>query len=246
MHAGAFETNVHVTQTDSNIFLVVDSSIHPGISNFVSSRTFKLNCLLPDTGEPVPLPFRMSAFVPTNLVIVGGMLMPNPTVRNKTYYAPPTCPLNLNLQMASVIFWQWANQTLNGTFTARFFLSKCPFSWSDTEYLPVCVNYSNANKSIQMTPSEIACWCYLFVSPPMYPRLHVKSYRWSVDFSGLQGHSYHANWIWIAYATATITSVSLAVGLNKIVPRLRSLSPAAKALAQVRLNLFSSQNIRMC
>ncbi|KAK4050590.1 Sideroflexin FSF1 [Microbotryomycetes sp. JL201] len=77
---------------------LVDSSIHP------------------DTGLPVPLPFRMSAFVPTNLIIVGGMLMPNPTLK-------------------SVIFWQWANQSLN-----------------------VCVNYSNANKSIQMSNSEIASY----------------------------------------------------------------------------------------
>ncbi|GAA6010685.1 hypothetical protein JCM10207_005797 [Rhodosporidiobolus poonsookiae] len=75
---------------------LVDSSIHP------------------DTGEPVPLPFRLSAFVPTNLVIVAGMLMPNPSLK-------------------SVIFWQWANQSLN-----------------------VCVNYSNANKSISMSTSEIA------------------------------------------------------------------------------------------
>uniref|UniRef100_A0A0K3CIP3 BY PROTMAP: gi/472580684/gb/EMS18468.1/ mitochondrial carrier protein, tricarboxylate/iron carrier [Rhodosporidium toruloides NP11] gi/647397170/emb/CDR39996.1/ RHTO0S04e12992g1_1 [Rhodosporidium t... n=1 Tax=Rhodotorula toruloides TaxID=5286 RepID=A0A0K3CIP3_RHOTO len=75
---------------------LVDSSIHP------------------DTGEPVPLPFRLSAFVPTNLVIVAGMLAPNPSLK-------------------SVIFWQWANQSLN-----------------------VCVNYSNANKSIKMSTSEIA------------------------------------------------------------------------------------------
>ncbi|GAA5970169.1 hypothetical protein JCM8115_000763 [Rhodotorula mucilaginosa] len=75
---------------------LVDSSIHP------------------DTGEPVPLPFRLSAFVPTNLVIVAGMLMPNPSLK-------------------SVIFWQWANQSLN-----------------------VAVNYSNANKSISMSTGEIA------------------------------------------------------------------------------------------
>ncbi|KAI9636214.1 Tricarboxylate/iron carrier [Dioszegia hungarica] len=69
--------------------------------------------LHPDTGKPVPLPFRMSAFVPTNLIICAGMLMPNASLR-------------------SVIFWQWANQTLN-----------------------VAVNYSNANKSIVMTPQEV-------------------------------------------------------------------------------------------
>ena len=51
--------------------------------------------LHPDTGLPVPLPFRMSAFVPTNLIIIAGMLMPNPSLK-------------------SVIFWQWANQSLNG------------------------------------------------------------------------------------------------------------------------------------
>lgn len=68
----------------------------------------------PDTGKPVPLPFRMSAFVPTNLIICAGMLMPNPSLR-------------------SIIFWQWANQSLN-----------------------VCVNNANANKSIEMTTEEIA------------------------------------------------------------------------------------------
>ncbi|WVW78238.1 hypothetical protein I302_100191 [Kwoniella bestiolae CBS 10118] len=67
----------------------------------------------PDTGKPVPLPFRMSAFVPTNLIICAGMLMPDASLK-------------------SVIFWQWANQTLN-----------------------VAVNFSNANKSIEMTPQEI-------------------------------------------------------------------------------------------
>ena len=37
----------------------------------------------------------MSAFVPTNILIIGGMLMPNPSLKG-------------------VIFWQWANQSLNG------------------------------------------------------------------------------------------------------------------------------------
>ncbi|KZO98330.1 mitochondrion protein [Calocera viscosa TUFC12733] len=67
----------------------------------------------PDTGEPVFLPFRLSAFVPTNLIICAGMLMPNPSLR-------------------SVIFWQWANQSLN-----------------------VGVNFANANKSMPMSMSEV-------------------------------------------------------------------------------------------
>lgn len=109
---------------------MVDSSIHP------------------DTKEPVPLPFRMSAFVPTNLIICAGMLLPNPS-------------------LPSIIGWQWANQTLN-----------------------VCVNYSNANKSIAMSNSEIAT----------------------------------------AYLSATCTSVGLAVGLNRLVPKLGFLSPGARQL----------------
>ena len=34
----------------------------------------------PDTGEKIVLPFRMSSFVPTNVLIVAGMLVPNPSV----------------------------------------------------------------------------------------------------------------------------------------------------------------------
>ncbi len=55
---------------------LVDSSVHP------------------DTGEVILLPFRMAAFVPTNLLVVGGMLMPNPS-------------------LAGIVFWQWVNQSLN-------------------------------------------------------------------------------------------------------------------------------------
>lgn len=66
------------------------------------------------------------------------MLMPNPT-------------------LPAVIFWQWANQTLN-----------------------VAVNHANANKSIEMTPQELGT----------------------------------------AYVAATATSVLLAVGLTRAVPRL--------------------------
>ncbi|BEI87322.1 uncharacterized protein CcaverHIS019_0100400 [Cutaneotrichosporon cavernicola] len=101
----------------------------------------------PDTGKPVTLPFRMSAFVPTNLLICAGMLMPNPS-------------------LPAVIFWQWANQTLN-----------------------VAVNHANANKSIEMTPTELGT----------------------------------------AYVAATATSVLLAVGLTRVVPRL-PLAAGTKAL----------------
>jgi hypothetical protein len=75
------------------------------------------------------------------------MLMPNPSLK-------------------AVIFWQWANQTLN-----------------------VAVNHANANKSIEMTPSELGT----------------------------------------AYVAATATSVLLAVGLTRAVPRL-PLAAGTKAL----------------
>ncbi|CAG8665125.1 33591_t:CDS:2, partial [Racocetra persica] len=69
----------------------------------------------PDTGEPIFLPFRMSCFVPTNLVIAAGMLIPK------------------NPSMKSIIFWQWANQSVN-----------------------VAINYSNANKTTMMSMKETA------------------------------------------------------------------------------------------
>ncbi|KAK5163469.1 Sideroflexin FSF1 [Saxophila tyrrhenica] len=50
--------------------------------------------LHPDTGQPVVLPFRMSCFVISNLVVTAGMLSPN-------------------LSTTGTVAWQWANQSLN-------------------------------------------------------------------------------------------------------------------------------------
>ncbi|KAK4545336.1 hypothetical protein LTR36_003516 [Oleoguttula mirabilis] len=50
--------------------------------------------LHPDTGEPVLLPFRMSCFVLSNLVVTAGMLTPN-------------------LSTTGTVAWQVANQSLN-------------------------------------------------------------------------------------------------------------------------------------
>ncbi|KAJ9616759.1 Sideroflexin FSF1 [Cladophialophora chaetospira] len=55
---------------------VVDSTLHP------------------DTGQPVFLPFRMSCFVISNLIVTAGMLQPNMTT-------------------TSTVAWQWINQSLN-------------------------------------------------------------------------------------------------------------------------------------
>lgn len=57
---------------------IVDSTLHPGtllFSKFISYRQKRL--MQPaDTGEPVFLPFRMSSFVLSNLVVTAGMLTP--------------------------------------------------------------------------------------------------------------------------------------------------------------------------
>jgi len=52
--------------------------------------------LHPDTGEPIPLPFRMSAFMPVNLPVTAGML--------------------LSTTVPSQLFFQWLNQTYNSAF----------------------------------------------------------------------------------------------------------------------------------
>eukprot|EP01112_Ceratiomyxa_fruticulosa_P022753 TRINITY_DN8443_c0_g1_i1.p1 TRINITY_DN8443_c0_g1~~TRINITY_DN8443_c0_g1_i1.p1 ORF type:complete len:364 (-),score=72.32 TRINITY_DN8443_c0_g1_i1:47-1087(-) len=48
----------------------------------------------PDTGEVIPLPFRMSAFLPMNVFICAGLLIPNPSA-------------------LTLVFWQWINQSYN-------------------------------------------------------------------------------------------------------------------------------------
>ncbi|KAJ3175195.1 hypothetical protein HDU87_006430 [Geranomyces variabilis] len=68
----------------------------------------------PDTGEKILLPFRMASFVPTNVAIVAGMLMPNPST-------------------ATILFFQWINQSVNVAF-----------------------NYFNANKTTVMDMNETA------------------------------------------------------------------------------------------
>lgn len=108
---------------------VVDSTLHP------------------DTGEPVFLPFRMSAFVLSNLVVTAGMLTPGMSTKG-------------------VVAWQVINQSLN-----------------------VCINNANANKSSPLSTETL-----------------VKSYCYAVG-----------------------ASVSVAIGLNAMVPRLK-VSPATRTI----------------
>ncbi|KAI1842698.1 hypothetical protein JX265_002696 [Neoarthrinium moseri] len=66
--------------------------------------------LHPDTGEPVLLPFRMSCFVLSNLVVTAGMLTPG-------------------LGTAGTIGWQVANQSLNVAINNANANKSSPLSW---------------------------------------------------------------------------------------------------------------------
>lgn len=109
---------------------IVDSTIHP------------------DTGQPVFLPFRMSCFVLTNLVVTAGMLTPN-------------------LGTRGTLFWQITNQSLN-----------------------VAINSANANKSSPLTLADLTR----------------------------------------NYFAAVSASCTVALGLNSLVPRLKSLSPNTRTI----------------
>ncbi|EGC37114.1 hypothetical protein DICPUDRAFT_77275 [Dictyostelium purpureum] len=48
----------------------------------------------PDTGNPIALPFRMSSFLPINVIVCAGLILPNASI-------------------GTTIFWQWINQSYN-------------------------------------------------------------------------------------------------------------------------------------
>ena len=56
---------------------IVDSTLHPGLLSHDERRSWTNDA---DTGEPVFLPFRMSCFVLSNLVVTAGMLTPGLSV----------------------------------------------------------------------------------------------------------------------------------------------------------------------
>nr|CAB3266025.1 sideroflexin-5-like [Phallusia mammillata] len=59
-----------------------------------SAQKIKQAIIHPDTGKKIPMPFRMSGFVPFGSPIVVGLLLPNQTLLTTT-------------------FWQWLNQSHN-------------------------------------------------------------------------------------------------------------------------------------
>jgi tricarboxylate carrier len=127
---------------------VIDATLHPGRFPVFFHSCMTLLTRYQDTGEKVLLPFRMSAYIFSNLVVTAGMLTPG-------------------LSTAGTLGWQVANQSLN-----------------------VAINSSNANKSIPLSTSTM-----------------VQSYFLAVG-----------------------ASCGVALGLNSIVPRLKSVSPNTKML----------------
>ena len=66
---------------------IVDSTLHPGMLYSRRARRDS-SVLVLDTGQPVLLPFRMSCFVLTNLVVTAGMLTPGLGVRSTVFFVP--------------------------------------------------------------------------------------------------------------------------------------------------------------
>jgi len=73
-----------------------EGKISPKVSNseLWAAQKIKQAIIHPDTGEKIPMPFRMSGFVPFGSPIVVGMIMPTNS-------------------LLVTSFWQWFNQSLN-------------------------------------------------------------------------------------------------------------------------------------
>lgn len=66
---------------------IVDSTLHPGMDTNVLMGFGEMADENTDTGEPVFLPFRMSCFVLSNLVVTAGMLTPGMGVGLRRLFA---------------------------------------------------------------------------------------------------------------------------------------------------------------
>ena len=122
------------------------------------------------------------------------MLMPNPSLKG-------------------VIFWQWANQSLNGALSLLA-LSACVGPLADEAVVRA------QSPSTTQTPTRASACprARLLVRPP----------QTSLSLRSRRAHAPTARRA-AAYAAATVASCSIAVGLSQLVPRLR-VSPSARAL----------------
>lgn len=74
----------------------------------------------------------MSAFMPTNLVIVAGMLTPNPS-------------------LGSVIFWQWMNQSLNVCVNSANANKSTPLSTKELALSYIAATASSVGIAVSLT-----------------------------------------------------------------------------------------------
>ncbi|XP_028994982.1 sideroflexin-5a isoform X2 [Betta splendens] len=76
--------------------LFKQGTLPPGVTHaqLWQAQKIKQAIVHPDTGERIPMPFRMSGFIPFGTPVVVGLLLPNQT-------------------LLSTIFWQWLNQSHN-------------------------------------------------------------------------------------------------------------------------------------
>ena len=106
-----------------------------------------------DTGTPVLLPFRMSAYVFSNLVVTAGMLTPGLGVSISHKSCKSKHIPNKGLEQTSgTLLWQIGNQSLN-----------------------VAINNANANKSTPLSTSQIAQSYLMAVSASCSTALGLKA-----------------------------------------------------------------------
>ena len=117
---------------------VVDSTLHPGTLFRLGFEPSAISDSYPDTGKPVFLPFRMSCFVLSNLVVTAGMLTPGLQAS-----LPPFLESNAAdcYKTTGILLWQITNQSLN-----------------------VAINSANANKSTSLSTSTMVKSYFLAVS----------------------------------------------------------------------------------
>ncbi|XP_066535673.1 sideroflexin-5a [Hoplias malabaricus] len=108
-----FVSESHLNQCVKLLENFRDGTLPPGVTNaqLWEAQKVKQAILHPDTGEKIPMPFRMSGYIPFGTPVVVGLLLPNPT-------------------LASTIFWQWLNQSHNAcvNYCNRNASKPAPFS----------------------------------------------------------------------------------------------------------------------
>ena len=65
--------------TDMSISTTITQGFRLPVEEQERLRYLVHSSIHPDTGELIFLPFRMASFVPTNLLITAGLLIPNPS-----------------------------------------------------------------------------------------------------------------------------------------------------------------------